>query len=214
MNPLISLIAQNLNQPLPGPEAQYRMAHAVRGSYPATSADARVACVLLALYPKQNDWHLVLIQRVSSNPNDRHGGQISFPGGGYEEADGTLEQGALREANEEVGIIAEDVTLLGRLTELFIPVSNFIVHPFVGWLDYTPAFTPQLSEVHAIVEVPLDSLLDPANRRKTEIKLPNNITLKEVPYFDINGHIVWGATAMMLNEFLEVILKNSEEQVM
>lgn len=205
MDTLISQIQENLNQPLPGPEAQYRMAHAVRGSYPASSKNARIACVLVALYPKQGDWHIVLIQRVSSNPRDRHGGQISFPGGGYEDSDGSLEQGALREANEEVGIIPEDVNLLGRLTELFIPVSNFVVHPFVGSLNYVPKFVPQISEVHEIIEVPLHALQNPANRLTTEIRLPNNITLKNVPYFDVNGHVVWGATAMMLNEFLEVL---------
>lgn len=205
MDPLIKQIQHNLSQPLPGPAAQYRMAHAVRGSFPVTAENARIACVLLALYLKQNDWHLVLIQRVASNPNDRHGGQISFPGGGYEDSDGSLEQGALREANEEVGIIAEDVNLLGRLTELFIPVSNFIVHPFIGTLDYAPTFIPQVSEVHDIIEVPLHTLQNPTNRRTKEIKLSNNLTLKNVPYFDIKGHVVWGATAMMLNEFLEVI---------
>ncbi len=205
MNELIQKIQTRLSQPLPGPEAQDRMAHAVRSSYPSKTKDARVACVLLALYPKNKAWHFVLIQRVSNNPNDRHGGQISFPGGGLEASDASLEQGALREAEEEVGIIREDVKILGRLTEMFIPVSNFIVHPFIGVLNYTPKFIPQETEVQQIIEVPLSDFLDPANRKKTAIQLPNNLTLKNVPYFDIQGHVVWGATAMMLNEFQEVL---------
>lgn len=205
MEKLIPHLQERLQAPLPGPEAQYRMAHAVRGKYQLSSADARVACVLLALYPKASDWHLVLIQRVSSNPNDRHGGQISFPGGGYEAADGSLENGALREAEEEVGILPQDVNLLGRLTELFIPVSNFMVHPFIGHLDYAPQFVPQPSEVQEIIEVPLSTLRNPNNRQLTEIRISNNMTLKNVPYFDVNGRVVWGATAMMLNEFLELL---------
>ncbi len=205
MKKLIPHLQERLQAPLPGPEAQYRMAHAVRGKYQLSSADARVACVLLALYPKASDWHLVLIQRVSSNPNDRHGGQISFPGGGYEATDGSLENGALREAEEEVGVLPKDVNLLGRLTELFIPVSNFMVHPFIGHLDYAPQFIPQPSEVQEIIEVPLSTLRNPNNRQLTEIRISNNMTLKNVPYFDVNGRVVWGATAMMLNEFLELL---------
>ncbi len=205
MKEFIQKIQTRLDAPLPGPEAQDRMAHAVRSSYPGKTEDARIACVLLALYPKNEEWHFVLIQRVSNNPNDRHGGQISFPGGGLEANDASLEHGALREAEEEVGIIREDVQLLGRLTEMFIPVSNFIVHPFVGALDYTPTFIPQVTEVQQILEVPLKEFLHPANRKKTEIHLSDKLVLKNVPYFDIQGHVVWGATAMMLNEFQEVL---------
>lgn len=206
MDTFISALQNRLTQPLPGIEAQWRMAHAVRSRNPLPKTkDARVACVLLALYPKNNSWHFVLIQRVSNNPQDRHGGQISFPGGGYEESDGTLEQGALREANEEVGILPDDVTMLGRMTDIFIPVSNFIVHPFIGYLNYTPDFIPQLSEVQEILEIPIADFKNPATQKKTEIKLPNNITLKNVPYFDLKDHVVWGATAMMLSEFLELI---------
>ncbi len=205
MKNLIPHLQTRLTEPLPGPEAQYRMAHAVRSTFPNNSENARIACVLLALYPKAGEWHLVLIQRVSNNPHDRHGGQISFPGGGYEDADQSLEDGALREAHEEVGIIPQDVQLLGRLTELFIPVSNFMVHPFIGHLDYAPSFIPQISEVQQILEVPLATLQNPANRQITQMRISDKITLKNVPYFDVQGHIVWGATAMMLNEFLDLL---------
>lgn len=205
MKNLIPHLQSKLADPLPGPEAQYRMAHAVRGTFPNNSESARIACVLLALYPKAGDWHMVLIQRVSSNPNDRHGGQISFPGGGYEEQDANLEAGALREAHEEVGIIPQDVQVLGRLTELFIPVSNFMVHPFIGHLDYAPNFVPQISEVQKIIEVPLATLRNPTTRQITQIRISEKVTLKNVPYFDVQGHVVWGATAMMLNEFLDLL---------
>ncbi|MEL6636916.1 MAG: CoA pyrophosphatase [Bacteroidota bacterium] len=205
MEKLIPQLVERLRAPLPGPAAQYRMAHAVRGKYQLSADDARVACVLIALYPKAAEWHLVLIQRVASNPHDRHGGQISFPGGRYEPSDGSLANGALREAQEEVGIQPDDVEVLGRLTELFIPVSNFMVHPFIGTLDYTPDFVPQPSEVQEIIEVPLSLLRDPASRQRTEIALSERLTLQNVPYFNVEGRVVWGATAMMLNEFLEVL---------
>lgn len=203
MDELIKTLQQRITLGLPGTAAQWQMAHAVRGRNPLPKpTDARTACVLLALYPKNDAWHFVLIQRVSNNPQDRHGGQISFPGGGLEQSDQSLEQCALREANEEVGIIAEDVSLIGKMTDLFIPVSNFMVHPFIGYLEYPPQFVPQVSEVQQILEIPVSQLMDRNNRKKTTIKLPNNITLKNVPFFDLNGHVVWGATAMMLSEFV------------
>jgi 8-oxo-dGTP pyrophosphatase MutT (NUDIX family) len=202
---MIENLKYQLSKPLPGRPAQYKMAHAVRVNYPPAPVDARVACVLTLLYPKNNDWHIVLIERMSTHKNDRHSGQISFPGGGLEASDATLAAGALREANEEVGVITDDIELLGQLTEMYIPVSNFLVHPFVGKLDYTPTFIPQPSEVKSILEVPLTLLQDPKTTQTKHLKLSEQITLKNVPYYSIQNHIVWGATAMMLSEFLEVI---------
>jgi 8-oxo-dGTP pyrophosphatase MutT (NUDIX family) len=202
---MIENIKRQLTKPLPGRPAQYKMAHAVRVNYPPPPPDARVACVLSLLYPKNDEWHIVLIERMSTHENDRHSGQISFPGGGLETSDATLAAGALREANEEVGVISDDIELLGQLTDMYIPVSNFLVHPFVGMLNYTPKFIPQPSEVKSILEIPLKLLQDPNTIRSTHLKLSKQITLKNVPYYHIQNHIIWGATAMMLSEFLEVI---------
>lgn len=202
---MIDRLKDQLLRPLPGRPAQYKMAHAVRTQYPPAPSDAKVACVLSLFYPKQEDWHLVLIERISTNRNDRHSGQISFPGGKLESADPSLSAGALREANEEVGVKIEDIELLGKLTDLYIPVSNFLVHPFVGRLDYTPEFIPQPTEVESILEVPLNLLRDPATIQKKDMKFANNITLKNVPYYRVQNQVVWGATAMMLSELLEVI---------
>lgn len=204
MHKFISDLEKQLQQPLPGRDAQLKMSHVVRKFYHNPPVDARVACVLALFYPKATISHLALIVRDSSNPNDNHGGQVGFPGGKREEEDHSLEAAALREAEEEIGIVAKDVQILGRLTELYIPVSNFVVHPFVGFLDYTPAFVPQETEVQSIIEVPFSQFYSPEIVQTTDLKISNNITLKHVPYFDIEGKIVWGATAMMLSELLEV----------
>ena len=147
---------------------------------------------------------MILIQRVSSNPNDRHGGQIGFPGGKQEESDKSLEMTAIRETEEEIGIKGNDVQVLGNLTELYIPVSNFLVYPYVGYLSYTPEFKRQETEVNLILEVPFAHFLDPSIRQVIDLQVRKNITLKNVPYFNINGKVLWGATAMMMSELVEV----------
>jgi len=202
---MIDQLKNQLQKDLPGKPAQYKMAHAVRVNYPPPPANAKIACVLNLLYPKNNEWHLVLIERMSLYKNDRHSGQISFPGGGLENTDESLAAGALREANEEVGVKIEDIELLGKLTDIYIPVSNFLVHPFVGKLDYEPQFIPQPTEVKSILEVPLDHLRNPKTIQRKDLKISQQITLKDVPYYNVQNHVVWGATAMMLSEFLEVV---------
>ena len=201
---MIDNIRQKLAQTLPGRIAQLEMAPALRQHYKGAPDDATVACVLVLLFPKNDDWHFTLIQRMS-HEKDRHSGQISFPGGRLEEEDESLLAGALREAEEEVGIPREDINVLGRLTELYIPVSNFLVHPFVGFLEKSPEFVPQPSEVDNILEVPVAELNKIENKKTRDIKGGKNIVLKNVPYFDFEGKVVWGATAMMLSEFERVV---------
>ncbi|MEL6924736.1 MAG: CoA pyrophosphatase [Bacteroidota bacterium] len=206
MQELVQQLTQQLQQELPGREAQYKMAHGIRHNYREVPDDARQACVLALLYPIDGVEHIVLIQRVSNdNPNDRHRGQISFPGGKLEESDSSLEAGALREAQEEVNADPEKIQLIGKLTELYIPVSNFLVHPFVGYSSERPDFQPQLSEVADILEVPLRDLLNPDNLSMRDIRIDKHITLKRVPYFDIQNQVIWGATAMMLSELLTLL---------
>jgi len=202
---LIVQIQERLERPLPGPEAQYKMAHAIRQKPQTPPDNARIACTLALLYPQEDKWYLPLIQRQSNDPNDRHGGQISFPGGKQEEEDADLATTALREAEEEIGIQAADVHILGQLTQLYIPVSNFLVYPFIGYLDYAPTFTRQESEVQDILKVPMDLLQKSHTVQFTDMKFSNNITVSDIPYYNVHGHVVWGATAMILSEFLEII---------
>ncbi len=201
----ISELSKQLQAPLPGQEAQYRMAHAVRQSYALPPADVREAGVLALFFPQHDDWHLTLIRRTSHNPNDRHGGQISFPGGKREAEDIDLSHTARREAEEEVGVPASEIKLLGRLSKLYIPVSNFMVHPFVGYLDEAPQFSPQFSEVEEVITVSFRQLADPATRQRTDIPISPQLTLREVPYFNVSEQVVWGATAMMISELLVVM---------
>lgn len=202
---LIEKLERNLRRPLPGVEAQYKMAHAVRRDPGPAPANARQAGVLALFFPKEDDWHLVLIERQSHNEQDRHRGQISFPGGRFEEGDRHIRNTALREAEEEVGVDAEQVQVIGPLTELYIPVSNFLVSPFVGYVEKRPDFRREEREVKAILEVPFDLFRHPSTVQKTNMKINEHITLQEVPYFNIGGKTVWGATAMMLSELLEVL---------
>jgi 8-oxo-dGTP pyrophosphatase MutT (NUDIX family) len=202
MDQFITNLQDSLQRPLPGRSAQYEMAHAVRRTPYEPPVNANKAGVLALFYPKQDDWHIVLIERGSGNPKDRHKGQISFPGGRYEEADGDLAMTALREAEEEVGADAKSVHLLGALTDLYIPVSNFMVYPYVGYTEERPKFVPQASEVHAILEVPYRQLQDPETVHQIDLKITDQITLREVPYFNVEGKVIWGATAMMLNELI------------
>lgn len=171
---------------------------------PAPPPDARVACVLNLLHRHEGHWRTVLIQRTV-NPRDRHSGQVSFPGGRFEENDGELVNVALREAHEEVGVSPLEVEVLGRLTELYIPVSNFVVHPFVGVLLGVPDFRPQAGEVESILTPPIHLFASPENRKMTDLTVAHGVTLKGVPYFDVEGRVVWGATAMIMSEFLEVM---------
>lgn len=201
----IHQLETRLQQPLPGAAVQYKMAHAARRTpMPAVPDTARQAGVLALFYPKELGWHIVLIERDASNPRDRHGGQISFPGGKFEESDTTLTHTALREAQEEIGVVSSEVQILGALTPLYIPVSNFQVNPVVGFVDYKPQFIPQQQEVHSILEVPFSLFQSPSTVQSTDLRIAQNITLKEVPYYHVFGKIVWGATAMMLSELIEI----------
>lgn len=201
-------IERQLQKPLPGRDAQFKMAHVARSVYEGPPpADAMQAAVLALFFFKQNSWRIALIERESGNVRDRHRGQISFPGGRRDETDAGLQATALREAEEEIGVPASKIKLLGALTSLYIPVSNFHVHPFVGILeDYSPPpFIPQAGEVKNILEPAFEVFTNPSTRHITSIQVGENLVLPKVPCFNIEGNIVWGATAMMLSELLEAL---------
>lgn len=160
----------------------------------------REGAVLLLLYPRGRQTYLVLtLRRPDLNA---HAGQISLPGGRLEPGE-TPAEAALREAHEEVGIRPSRVQLLGALAPLYILPSDFQVHPFVGWHAQPAVFTPQPGEVAELLEVPLLRLLD-ASTRQEEIWDRRGLEL-QVPFFRVGRHKVWGATAMILSEFLERI---------
>lgn len=203
-DPFIQSLSMGLSRPLPGWQAQIRMAHPVRYRRCTPLADARQAGVLALLVPKEGQWHVVFIERQCHNPNDRHGGQISFPGGGWSPQDSDLSQTALRETEEEIGVPASDIRLLGALTELYIPISNFVVYPYVGVVAYQPVFRPQYEEVKEVLTAPFNWFYRPEALKRGKLRAWPGIELENVPWFDLHGKVLWGATAMILSELLEV----------
>jgi len=188
---------------LPGMEGQLLMAPQARLSDIKSRGEGRNAVpsgVLLLFFPLDGgQTGTVFIQRTQYN--GPHSGQISFPGGRREAADPDLGFTALRETREEIGVDPADVRLVGKLTDLYIPPSNFIVSPYLGVCDRRPDFCPDPVEVAGVVEVELRSFFLPENRRKKLIALSGGHQL-ETPCFIINGHMIWGATAMIVSEFL------------
>lgn len=206
----ISQLKERLGEPLPGIKAQLKMTNTKIGVYEQNkqkyleaSKEAKKACVMILLFQKEEVWHTALMQRPES-PYP-HSKQISLPGGGLEEQDDTLEAGALRETEEEFGIPAQNIQTLGRLSELYIPVSGYLVHPFVGYLKEAPTYTPDPNEVDEIIEVKVEDLLNPALRKHKDITTSSGHHLRDVLYFDLNDKVVWGATAMMLSEFVTIL---------
>ena len=156
------------------------------------------AAVLLFFYPSStNQVTFVLIKRKTYK--GPHSGQISFPGGKPESQDIDLWNTALREASEEVGISESKVVCVRSLSPLYVPPSNFLITPFVGYALQKPSFTPEESEVEEIIEVPLDELINRPTR--PSLQQASDAAVVEVPSFYISGHDVWGATAMILSEF-------------
>jgi len=159
---------------------------------------------MILVYPHDCLWHTVFIKRTEYD--GIHSGQVSFPGGIYEDLDVTLVNTALRETQEETGLPASAVTVIGQLSSLLIPVSHVNVHPYVGRVEYHPAFRHDPAEVQYLIEESLDELLNEEHHKTGMMTvLGRDIA---VPYFDIQGNRIWGATAMILSEFLEVV-KNS-----
>ena len=188
---------------LPGYAAQEVMGHELRQEYTTAPPTARPASVLALIYPIEDVHHLLFIQRTSP-PGDRHGGQISFPGGSADSGDESAAATALREAEEEVGIDPTRVELLGELTPLYIPVSNFLVNPFVGYLPGRPTFILQVSEVARVLELPLADFFAEGVVARRDKKLYNGLVLKDVPHWQVSGEAVWGATAMIVGELVAI----------
>lgn len=205
MDDLINRLRQQLKLPLPGIESQYEMAPLNRQrSFDDTKelSTYRQSAVLILLYKNEADsWELPLIKRV--NTGGVHGGQVSFPGGAFDTTDLNIQNTAIRETKEEIGI--ENLTVIGSLTELYIPVSQFKVKPFIGFCTAKiPEFKLSVHEVEQIIELPLHLLLNNDFRKEGYLEDTKYSKVK-TPYFEVKGFKVWGATAMILNEFKAVL---------
>jgi 8-oxo-dGTP pyrophosphatase MutT (NUDIX family) len=192
-------VATRLAAPLPGAEAQWRFSPLPtrKGWRPELQpAEARPAAALLLLYPGESGPVVPLTIRHSDLP--QHAGQISLPGGRIDAGE-SAEAAALREAHEEIGVPASAVRVIGRLSSLWVVVSNHLLHPFVGVLDQRPEFRLAPREVDSLLEVPVSFFRDA--RRLGWSRHSREGVIVDYPHFDIDGHLVWGATAMVLGEF-------------
>ena len=197
---LIEKLKKQLSEKLPGKEVQYSMAPVARNILPAGNLNQK-AGVLFLLYPYKGEFFIVFIKRTEYN--GAHSGQVSLPGGKFETKDKTLKNTALRESHEEIGIHPDEIIIIGQLTPLEIPISNFEVFPYVGFTRKKPDFKPDPSEVEYLIHVSLSKLTNPSIR-KSKIMTVREFT-GAIPYFDISEDFIWGATAMMLAEFIEVL---------
>ncbi|WP_265427923.1 NUDIX hydrolase [Chryseobacterium sp. YIM B08800] len=164
----------------------------------------KFAAVNIVLYLKDNEWHFPLIVR-STNERDRHSGQISLPGGKREELDKDFAQTAIRETSEEIGIEKHYVRIIRELSPIYIPPSNFYVYPFISYTKKNPEFILQQSEAVEVIEFPITSFLNLPD--SPEIMALPGAGGHEVPVINFNGYIIWGATAMILSEFSQLIKK-------
>jgi 8-oxo-dGTP pyrophosphatase MutT (NUDIX family) len=194
------LIRQALRLDSFDPEkAQKKMMPVPRGVRPVDKpGQPRQGGVLVLLYQQDGETFLVLTRR--RDDLSAHAGQISFPGGRREDGE-SIEATAIREAKEEIGIDPLELELLGRLSPLYIPPTDYEVHPFVAWHLGRPLLVRQPSEVAEILIVPLNFLLEPENQYEEPWEIRGFRV--QVPYYLVDNHKVWGATAMMLSEFLE-----------
>jgi 8-oxo-dGTP pyrophosphatase MutT (NUDIX family) len=203
IDPLILRIKERLNGNLPGRSAQELMAPNVRfnGHQFPDPVNSKQSGVLILLFPDmQKEWTTVFIERTPYGP---HGGQISLPGGKMEDTDADLSETALREANEEIGVKREEINILGGLTPLYVPHSNFKISPFVGYTCKKPALFKNDSEVNSIISLRLNDLFD--QRNKGINRFYRTGFSVEAPVYKTGDHLIWGATAMIMSE-LEVIL--------
>lgn len=197
-----------LTSALPGLEAHLKLAPSERIDIFKAQIwpdSAKASAVMIVLFQENNQIKILFILR--SLYDGVHSGQISFPGGQKEETDNDLLETAMRETLEEVGLQIDNKNVIGKLSDFYIPNSNFIVAPFVAFIDQIDSLIPDCTEVQEIYKIPLLELLDEKTIQLKEVLTRKNQSLN-APCFFINGLKIWGATAMILNELVEVIKRN------
>lgn len=207
-NNFVKYLQEALSKQLPGVEAHQKMVPPGRRLKltPDDEKTVRYSSVLFLLFPYNESIYTCLIKRPGSMKH--HPGQIGFPGGKVEAEDGSPKLTAMREAEEEVGVKPGEYFIVGQLSDLFIEVSNFVIHPFLAWADSMPEFTKCSSEVEEIILFPIGEFMENEKIAKTELQ---TMTGKlKIPYYPYKNEIVWGATAMIMAELCEI---NSQHQL-
>ncbi len=203
----INQLKTELKKPLPGQTIQLAMSsiRRIREMMKwGNPQGAKMSSVLIFLFPEEGTGKSMIVLIRRPEYDGVHSGQISLPGGGYEETDRDLEETALREAHEEIGLSPSLVTVIGQLTELYIPPSNYLVRPYIGFADRAPEFKAHPHEVQSVITIRVEDLLNEKNRRKKLIRIRTGLRVL-APCFVIGDHIIWGATAMILGEFKEIM---------
>ena len=198
----INDVTKKFQAPLPGEKAHAGMAvNSTLRLLARPNARTRKSAVLILFYPHKGEVYLPLILRPAYD--GVHSGQMAFPGGRYEPTDEDLLRTAKREAQEEIGLRLNDVRVLGVLSELFIPPSNFFVLPVVAYLPYRPDFFPDPREVEKVIEVPYREIRDKNIVGQSEVEVRGKSF--QAPHYLIQNYKVWGATAMMISELLTLM---------
>ncbi|WP_299527237.1 CoA pyrophosphatase [uncultured Lutibacter sp.] len=206
-NHFINSISKLKENPVGGLEAQFKLAPKLRLRYSNEKIEAlnpKKAAVVALFYPNTIG-EVCFLLTLRADYEGTHSAQISFPGGKFEKNDNSLKNTALRETFEEVGIPLNDITIFKQMTDVFIPPSNFLVTPFLGCLNHVPTFTKNY-EVEEIITISVKDLLDESSISTTILSTTYAKDMK-VPCFMLNNYVVWGATAMMLNEIKELLKK-------
>lgn len=203
-NELVADLQHAFKQELPGMDAQYKLVPPSRAKPNLELIESRSpkkAGVLALFYPVNNVPHVVLMKR-NTYPGV-HSGQISFPGGKVEDQDKNWVDTALRETEEEIGVPRQHISVLGQITRVYIPPSNFLVQPVIGVANKRPHFIPHQHEVDELLEIPFSQFCNHNNRRTTKVEA-RGFTMT-VPAYHIGKNIVWGATAMMISEVTQML---------
>jgi 8-oxo-dGTP pyrophosphatase MutT (NUDIX family) len=193
---------------LPGTEVQWALASSdrmIKGFPRFPRDDSKAAAVMILLYQKDGLIYTVLIQRPVYD--GVHGGQISFPGGKKEASDPDLIHTAIREASEEIGVNSSEINVISTLTPLYIPVSNILVTPVIGWTEKQPVFTRQEDEVVFIIEADIKTLINPSIMKIKPFEIRGEMI--DIKYFDYKDNVIWGATAMILHELFTIFRRGN-----
>jgi 8-oxo-dGTP pyrophosphatase MutT (NUDIX family) len=202
-------LKHKLSKPLPGKVAHLKMAPASRAQELAESKDnvpnAKKSAVMILFFHEEDTLKMIVIRR--SVYVGIHSGQIAFPGGRYEEEDEEVRTTALREIEEEIGISADKIEILGRLSDIYVPPSNFLISVFVGYLAEKPAYKIAEREVDEVIEIPFADFFKSDLIKEKDFYVGSLKAAKNAPYYDVTNAEIWGASAMVVSELLEMLAR-------